>query len=365
MKHLQTKRTVLCSVLTLFILFINSSSYAQEPENIDELAGISEAEEEKSRASEIIKKPQQRCYEQAKPALERQPFLVCGAGHMVYDSETGLMWSRCTLGKHWNNESQSCEGDASTHDWKDALNEVSGLNRSAYLSHADWRLPNIKEMGSLVDLSCTTPAIDSTVFPDTDNSQFWTSTVFEQYPGRAWYYDFEFGNDYPANKRYYKQMRLVRLGKGLGSYNLARDSRSKEHSKGQPDNCVPLANAQASNSTPTESAPMDESSVNNVDAMVSPLEFNPITDVETSSIVTSDEVTVAVSTGSQSLQIENGEYQLNGNGMWTSLPGSVRNGDRVKVRHLSSRDYLTDAITTVTIGEESASFTSTTMRYVF
>jgi len=384
-----------------------SLSYAQEVDNLDSIEGISAAEEEQSIASEKAAevKPQQRCYEQAKNRFQAQNFSVCGSGDTIYDNQTGLMWSRCTLGKHWNAQTQSCEGDASTHNWKESLREVSKLNASAYLSQQDWRLPNVKEMGSLVDLSCVSPAIDATAFPDTDNSEFWTSTVFEQYPGRAWYYNFEFGNDYPANKHYDKQMRLVRLGKGKGSFNLDNNSNSKTSMNG----CTALPNVNYEAITPNVNAGYSFTPKNDSVSMIEPeseltpvtnndtssmemtpmattavmeksveapmsdmaakqiIVFKPINDVELSSLITSEAAvaTLINKNESQAIRIENGEYEINGDGFWTSSPGKVKNGDRVTVRHLSSKEYLGESISTVFINDAAVTFQSTTIRYVF
>jgi len=343
MKHLHIKRAGICSAFTLFSLMFASLSYAQEVDNLDSIEGISAAEEEQSIASEKAAevKPQQRCYEQAKNRFQAQNFSVCGSGDTIYDNQTGLMWSRCTLGKHWNAQTQSCEGDASTHNWKESLREVSKLNASAYLSQQDWRLPNVKEMGSLVDLSCVSPAIDATAFPDTDNSEFWTSTVFEQYPGRAWYYNFEFGNDYPANKHYDKQMRLVRLGKGKGSYNLENDSQSS-----LDDACRPVPQV-------VYTAP--------------DINFTDVTGVPVSSIAKSENVDVHFTVNNKTcpVRIENGEYEINGNGKWSISAGTINDGDTISVRHLSSDKHLDTKITTVFICDNSASFKSTTMEAVY
>ena len=53
------------------------------------------------------------------------------------------------------------------------------------------------------------------------------------------------------------------------------------------------------------------------------------------------------------------QYQVNG-GDYTSATGEVEAGDLVRVRHLSSADYSTATNTSVTIGDASASFTSST-----
>jgi outer membrane protein OmpA-like peptidoglycan-associated protein len=320
MTHLYTIRISIGSALALFILSMSTSSYAQELENT---------------APEIKIQPPQRCYEQVKNRFQPQNFSVCGSGDTVYDNQTGLMWSRCTLGKQWNSATESCDGNASTHNWKESLNTVSQLNKSAYLSHQDWRLPNVKELGSLVDLSCTSPAIDATAFPNTDNSELWTSTVFEQYPGRAWYYNFGLGNDYPANKRYYKQMRVVRLGKGAGSYNLETDSQSS-----LVDTCRPYA---------TMSYPE--------------IKFTNVTDVPLSSTIQSEQVAVAFTVNNKTcpVRIENGEYEINGSGVWSDSEGKINSGDIITVRHLSSNRNLDDVASTVFICDNSATFKSTTL----
>ncbi len=58
-------------------------------------------------------------------------------GDEVTDTETGLIWQRCTLGQTGND----CSGSASLHTWQQAL-------QAAY---APWRLPNINELESIVE----------------------------------------------------------------------------------------------------------------------------------------------------------------------------------------------------------------------
>ena len=76
----------------------------------------------------------------------------------VTDLETGLMWSKCLLG----NSGERCQlGQAEEIiSWQQALD----LARDSELAgFSDWRLPNIKELVSLVDTSCS-PAFNSSVF---------------------------------------------------------------------------------------------------------------------------------------------------------------------------------------------------------
>jgi hypothetical protein len=55
----------------------------------------------------------------------------------VTDGATGLMWSQADSGVGLN--------------WQDALAWVQTKNAENYLGHNDWRLPNAKELHSLVD----------------------------------------------------------------------------------------------------------------------------------------------------------------------------------------------------------------------
>jgi hypothetical protein len=94
----------------------------------------------------------------------------------ITDNATGLMWSK---------------GDSSVGmDWEDALAWVEQKNGEGYLGHDDWRLPNAKEMQSIVDYTRAPDATGSAaidpVFHITvitneggqaDYPWFWTSTT--------------------------------------------------------------------------------------------------------------------------------------------------------------------------------------------
>ena len=86
------------------------------------------------------------------PAYGKNDFHDNGDG-TVSDRATGLMWSQTDSGAGLN--------------WEAALAWVQKRNAEKFLGHADWRLPSVKELQSLVDYSRSpdtshSPAIDPT-----------------------------------------------------------------------------------------------------------------------------------------------------------------------------------------------------------
>jgi hypothetical protein len=65
----------------------------------------------------------------------------------ITDEATGLMWSQADSGQGM--------------DWEDALAWVQQKNNENYLGYSDWRLPNAKELQSIVDYSRSPSATGS------------------------------------------------------------------------------------------------------------------------------------------------------------------------------------------------------------
>jgi hypothetical protein len=74
------------------------------------------------------------------------PFMDNGDG-TITDSATGLMWARDNSGEGL--------------DWEDALAWVEAKNADTYLGYGDWRLPNAKELQSIVDYTRSPGTIGS------------------------------------------------------------------------------------------------------------------------------------------------------------------------------------------------------------
>lgn len=126
----------------------------------------------------------------------------------VQDKQTGLIWQRCSAGQSWDNVNNTCSGDATTYTWKNAL--IYAQN-STFAEQNDWRLPNIKELESIVELACYAPAINETLFPNTALSYYWTVSANVIGHNSAWIFNFDngYGNHNGRNRNYY-----VRLARG-------------------------------------------------------------------------------------------------------------------------------------------------------
>ncbi|MBB1073112.1 DUF1566 domain-containing protein [Rhodoferax sp. 4810] len=121
----------------------------------------------------------------------------------VTQVNTELMWAKCSEGQTGTN----CSGDADEMTWSEAL---TAANNSRLGGYDDWRLPSVKELQALVDYSTDWPAIDSSAFPNTPSSWFWSGSPDANYSGFAWCVVFYNGNanDYCRSSNYH--VRLVR-----------------------------------------------------------------------------------------------------------------------------------------------------------
>jgi hypothetical protein len=77
---------------------------------------------------------------------------------------------------------------------------------------SDWRVPNIKELSSLVEQQCADPAINLRRFPNTGNAGVWSSSAVAGSYNGAWYVYFDYGGTNWYFKNYNFQLRLVRSG---------------------------------------------------------------------------------------------------------------------------------------------------------
>jgi len=127
----------------------------------------------------------------------------------VTDIINELMWSQCALGETFENG--SCSGFATNFEsWGEALSAAE--DNKVYAGYIDWRLPNIKELGSLVERSCVAPAIDLSIFPTTTAEPYWSNT-FDQHEInglKGLIIDFNFGLEKLTDVNSRRLIRLVR-----------------------------------------------------------------------------------------------------------------------------------------------------------
>jgi Protein of unknown function (DUF1566) len=131
-------------------------------------------------------------------------------GAEVRDKITGLIWQRCSVGMVWTGT--DCVGEPTGHTWIQALQSASKVTSSAVAGKSRWRLPSDGELLTLVERSCTQPAINLHWFPSTPPSWFWSSSPGARKSDDAWYADFGDGDGYSGYKDDIAFVRLVRSG---------------------------------------------------------------------------------------------------------------------------------------------------------
>ncbi|MBT7154531.1 MAG: DUF1566 domain-containing protein [Deltaproteobacteria bacterium] len=94
----------------------------------------------------------------------------------ITDNDSGLIWQQEEAGqKTWDNALLYCE-------------ELTLAGMS------DWRLPNIKELLSVIDRSVANPSINTTFFVSASSLNYWSSTTDVSNTNNAW--DVAFLNGY-------------------------------------------------------------------------------------------------------------------------------------------------------------------------
>ena len=136
----------------------------------------------------------------------------------VTDTVTSLQWKRCSEGQTW--DGTTCTGTASNYTWQQAL---QAADAATYAGQSDWRLPNVKELVSIVERACVSPAIDLSVFPGIPEGSFhWSSSPVTFTTGYFWGVYFRLGevNYLPGSFAYVAtSVRLVRAGSDSGPLN--------------------------------------------------------------------------------------------------------------------------------------------------
>lgn len=110
----------------------------------------------------------------------------------ITDNNSGLLWCSdanllATLNPSFDTDGVAGDGLVT---WQRALDYIRKLNADAYLGFSDWRLPNINELASLVDLSKAGPSLPAgypfVKVQDANSGVYWSSTTDANYPTESW-----------------------------------------------------------------------------------------------------------------------------------------------------------------------------------
>jgi hypothetical protein len=102
-------------------------------------------------------------------------FTVQADTNVVADNLTGLMWTRNT-------------NPGGTMNWTNAINYCTGMNAGeGTFGYTDWRLPNLRELHSLMDYGRWNPALPTNhPFVNVQDNIYWTSTTYLGGTWEAW-----------------------------------------------------------------------------------------------------------------------------------------------------------------------------------
>jgi len=126
-----------------------------------------------------------------------------GADHIATDNGTGLVWAA------YDTEA-GCNGGVALAQAA-AITYCDGLT---FATKSDWRLPNIKELVSIVDytIAWPGPTIDMTIFTSAKNQRYWSSTTLAGSADSAWGVNFVSGGVVTSSKTGTFYVRAVRGG---------------------------------------------------------------------------------------------------------------------------------------------------------
>ena len=156
-----------------------------------------------------VKGLEQRCNDNAEISTPTGRYIRNSDGS-VFDKATRLEWKKCVSGLVG---SRCDRGSVRYFTWWEALTEIEVFNRESS-HHSDWRLPNIKELYSIIETACEEPSLNKSVFINHPLlpavSKSWSSTPSNSNVGKAWQIEFQNGLLYTLSSNETLTVRLVR-----------------------------------------------------------------------------------------------------------------------------------------------------------
>jgi Protein of unknown function (DUF1566). len=141
-------------------------------------------------------------------------------GGTITDNLTGLMWSK------------DANPAGATQTWQQALDYIKTLNSSNYLGYNDWRLPNRKELKSMVNYGQSDTAAWLTDFNNVQPLDYWSSTTCAADIAAAWFVNMSDGLVFNAYKiSTYNYVWPVRAGQA-GTVDLPQTGQTTSYATG-------------------------------------------------------------------------------------------------------------------------------------
>lgn len=149
----------------------------------------------------------QICYDNIEVGVDFS-HLTLNSDGTVLDAKTRLLWSACLVGQTWDSSSKSCTGNPQQLTWADALLESARQDLGGYTS---WRLPNAKEVQSIINRGCVDPALRLSLFPGANSENIWTGTTAANEANQAFAVAMYSGKNNLKTKNTPLYVRLVRF----------------------------------------------------------------------------------------------------------------------------------------------------------
>jgi hypothetical protein len=114
----------------------------------------------------------------------------------ITDNSTGLMWAK-------KSDDGSIHDKDTTYTWQQAFSvHLAALNGGGFAGYTDWRLPNVRELQSILNYGQMSPSVSPHTFNAcftnctvlncscTATSSYWSSTADVVMPSQAWIVNF-------------------------------------------------------------------------------------------------------------------------------------------------------------------------------
>jgi hypothetical protein len=132
-------------------------------------------------------------------------------GGEAFDTRTGLIWQRCSLGMTWDGK-RGCAGEMTPVSLDEA--HAKAQSSAHQESGGNWRVPSGPELESIIDRSCGSPVADMSVFPDIRKDEDGAADYSTASPvgtaGLYYFFDFMSGQADGHTRGFHMAVRLVR-----------------------------------------------------------------------------------------------------------------------------------------------------------